>query len=112
MGCPLASLIWPTAANINYDGGYHYRSRLDFLEFDWKSYRYKRYFGAVFYLIQFRVSRDFLFGAAGCFRRFCRRIFPLIFVGKGPRKTLHENLWQNPPKFFTKKVPDTFLQRG
>ena len=53
---------------------------------------------------------DFYFWAAGFFRGFCRRIFLLIFVGKVPRKILHENPRQNPPKFAQQKSPTHFCR--
>ena len=55
---------------------------------------------------------DFYFWAAGFFRGFSRRIFSPHFCGeKVPRKILQENPRQNPPKIYTTKIPDTFLQR-
>ena len=55
---------------------------------------------------------DFYFRAAGFFRGFSRRIFPLIFVGKSAQKNPPGKSPAKSSKFYTTKIPDTFLQRG
>ena len=61
---------------------------------------------------QTRFFADFDFWAAGCFFRFCRQIFLVIFAGiSGQRNPPGEALAKS-SNFHTTNIPDTFLQSG
>ena len=60
-----------------------------------------------------RIFRaDFYFWAAGFFRGFLAGFFLLIFVGKSAQKNPPGKSPAKSSKFYTTKIPDTFLQRG
>ena len=81
-----------------------------FLEKTSKMVRTGEFLGSAFGRTDF--SRIFIFGPPDFFADFVAGFFLLIFVGKSVQKNPPGKSPAKSSKFYTTKIPDTFLQRG